>query len=103
MEFVNAARRVRVQFRTGQLVTAGGDEVLRRGVSIDSFMDHDRSPDQAARDWAKVRRDLEVLAAAFNVPWNRTPPRVTDATDAPVQRVSPRATDDLPGRAVTRS
>jgi hypothetical protein len=75
--FVDATRRLRAQFDRGQIVTARVDEVLRRGVSIDSFMERHHSTDQAASDWATVRRDLEALAAAFNVPWNRTTPRFT--------------------------
>jgi hypothetical protein len=83
VQFVKAVRRLGVQVRARQVVTAGVDEVLRRGVSIDSFMAHDRSPDQAGRDWTAVRRDLEDLAAAFNVPWNRATPRFTGSTIAP--------------------
>jgi hypothetical protein len=75
--FADATSRLRAQFERGQVVTARVDEVLRRGVSIDSFMERHRSADQAQRDWATVRRDLEALAGAFNVPWNRTTPRLT--------------------------
>jgi hypothetical protein len=75
--FVDATRRLRAHFDRGQVVTAGVDEVLRRGVSIDSFMERNRSADQAAHDWATVRRDLEALAVAFNVPWNPATPRLT--------------------------
>ena len=80
--FVAATRRLRAQSNRGQGVTAGVEEVLRRGVSIDSFMERDRSPDQAARDWAIVRHDLAELALAFNVPWNRATPRLTTAQPA---------------------
>lgn len=79
--FVEATRRLRAQSTRGQVVTARVDEVLRRGVSIDSFMERD-SADQAARDWAIVRRDLAQLAVAFNVPWNRSTPRFTSARPA---------------------
>jgi hypothetical protein len=87
--FVDATRRLRAQFDRGEVVAGRVDEVLRRGVSIDSFMERNRAPDQAARDWAKVRRDLETLAAAFNVPWNRATPRLTSAH--PADRGSPQS------------
>jgi hypothetical protein len=80
--FVEATRRLRTQFDRGQVVTDRVGEVLRRGVSIDSFMERDRSPDQAARDWALLRRDLGALALVFNVPWNRATPRFTSAQPA---------------------
>lgn len=83
--FVAATRRLRARSDRGQAVTAGVEEVLRRGVSIDSFMERDRAPDQAARDWAIVRHDLAELAVAFNVPWNRSTPRFTSARPAPVR------------------
>lgn len=75
--FVETVRRLRTEFGEGRIVTARVEEVLRRGVSIDSFMDRHQSADQAARDWATVRRDLESLATAYDIPWNRTPPRLT--------------------------
>jgi len=80
--FVDATRQLRVQSDRGQVVTARVDEVLRRGVSIDSFMERDRPPDQAARDWAMVQRDLAELAAAFHVPWNLSTSRFTRARPA---------------------
>lgn len=75
--FVDATRRLRADFDRGQVVTAGVDEVLRRGVSIDSFMEHRGWADQATRDWATVRQDLKVLAATFDVLWNPATPRLT--------------------------
>jgi hypothetical protein len=80
--FADATRRLRTQFDRGEVVTDRVDDVLRRGVSIDSFMARDRSPDQAARDWALIRRDLGALAAAFNVPWNVATPRFTSLQSA---------------------
>jgi hypothetical protein len=80
--FVDATRRLRVRSDRRQVVTTRVDEVLRRGVSIDSFMERGRAADQAARDWAIVRHDLAELAVAFNVPWNRSTPRLTSARPA---------------------
>jgi hypothetical protein len=72
--FVDATRQLRQQFGRGQAVTSRVDEVLRRGASIDSFMEHHRSPNQVEQDWSTVRRDLESLALAYNVIWNRRAP-----------------------------
>ena len=78
-EFVAAARRLRVRFDRGLVATNRVDEVLRRGVSIDSFMERRRAADRAQRDWIAVRLDLEALAIAYNVPWARATPRLTNA------------------------
>jgi hypothetical protein len=69
--FVDATRQLRQHYGRGQVVTIRVDEVLRRGASIDSFMEHHRSPNQVEQDWSTVRRDLETLARAYNVIWNR--------------------------------
>jgi len=95
--FVDATRRLRAQFDRGEVITARVDEVLRRGVSIDSFMERHRSADQASHDWATVRRDLEALAAAFNVPWNRATLRLTS-----LRREASRPSPPFPVRLESR-
>ena len=72
--FVHSTRQLRQDHGRGQVVTNRVDEVLRRGASIDSFMEHHRSPNQVQQDWFTVRRDLEKLALAYNVIWNRRAP-----------------------------
>jgi hypothetical protein len=72
--FVHATRQLRQQHGRGDVVTNRVDEVLRRGASIDSFMEHHRSSNQVLQDWFTVRRDLEKLALAYNVIWNRRAP-----------------------------
>jgi hypothetical protein len=102
--FVGATRRLRSHFDRGQVVPARVEEVLRRGVSIDSFMERHPSADQAAHDWATVRRDLEALAAAFNVPWNRATSRLTSLRpDAllPQGRGKPRSLVNQPVSAAS--
>ena len=90
-EFVAAARRLRVQFDGGRVAAGRVDEVLRRGASIDSFMERRSSADRAQRDWMTVRRDLEALAIAYNVPWSLATPRFTGVRlDTPL-RVAGRA------------
>lgn len=72
--FVDATRQLRQHHGRGGVVTTRVDEVLRRGASIDSFMEHNRSPNQVEQHWFTVRRDLETLALAYNVIWNRRTP-----------------------------
>ena len=69
--FVDATRQLRQHHGRGLVVTSRVDDVLRRGASIDSFMEHHRSPNQVEQDWFTVRHDLETLARAYNVIWNR--------------------------------
>jgi hypothetical protein len=82
--FVQSTRRLREQYGRDELVTARVDEVLRRGVSVDSFMERHHTRNQAARAraeraWEPVRRDLEALARAYGVPWHRATPLLTGA------------------------
>ena len=78
--FAGATRQLRQQHGRGLVVTGRVDEVLRRGASIDSFMEHHRSPNQVQQDWLTVRRDLEKLALAYNVIWHRRAPYSTITT-----------------------
>jgi hypothetical protein len=84
--FVDATRQLRQHHGRGQVVTSRVDEVLRRGASIDSFMEHHRSPNQVEQDWLTVRRDLEMLAHAYNVIWNRRAPYSSVTTFASAAR-----------------
>jgi hypothetical protein len=84
--FVDATRQLRQHHGRGQVVTSRVDEVLRRGASIDSFMEHHRSPNQVEQDWLTVRRDLEVLAHTYNVIWNRRAPYSSVTTFASATR-----------------
>ena len=82
--FVDATRQLRQHYGRGHVVTSRVDEVLRRGASIDSFMEHNRAPNQVEQDWFTVRRDLETLALAYNVTWNRRAPYSIVATSTSV-------------------
>jgi hypothetical protein len=84
--FVGATRQLRQQHGRGQVVTTLVEEVLRRGASIDSFMEHHRSPNEVEQDWFTVRRDLETLALAYNVTWNRRAPYATVTTSSSATR-----------------
>jgi hypothetical protein len=80
--FVDATRQLRQHHGRGLVVTSRVDEVLRRGATIDSFMEHHRSPNQVEQDWSAVRTDLETLALAYNVIWNRRAPYSSVTTSA---------------------
>src|SRR4051812_14280801 len=60
-----------------QVVTSDVQDVLRRGASIDSFMQRHTLADQAENDWVAVRRDLDELARTYNVAWDWSDPRYT--------------------------
>ena len=55
----------------------GGLERLERVAARVVGVERGRPADQAARDWATVRRDREALAAAYDMRGNRAPPRLT--------------------------
>jgi hypothetical protein len=84
--FADATRQLRRQHGRGLVVTSRVDEVLRRGASIDSFMEHHRSPNQVEQDWFTVRGDLETLARSYNVIWNRRVPYSSVTTSASAAR-----------------
>ena len=84
--FTDATRQLRQHHGRGLVVTSLVDEVLRRGASIDSFMEHHRSPNQVEQDWFTVRRDLETLARTYNLIWNRRAPYSSVTTSASAAR-----------------
>ncbi len=76
-EFAETTDHLSDHFDRRQVVTNDVEDVLRRGVSIDSFMQRHQLPVQAENDWLKVRRDLDELARAYNVAWSWSNPRYT--------------------------
>ena len=76
-DFAETANHLSDHFDRRQVVTSDIEEVLRRSVSIDSFMQRHQLADQAEKDWLSVRRDLDDLAHAYNVTWNWSNPRYT--------------------------
>jgi len=62
-----------------QIVTNNVDDVMQRGVSIDSFMQRHPLTPRAQSDWLIVRRDLDSLARSYNVAWDWSNPRYTAA------------------------
>jgi hypothetical protein len=64
-------------FDRRQVVTNDIEDVLRHGVTIDSFMQRHQLAVQAENDWLTMRRDLDELARAYNVAWSWSNPRFT--------------------------
>ena len=76
-DFAETASHLSDHFDSRQVVTTDIEDVLRRSVSIDSFMQRHQLAVQAENDWLTVRRDLDELARAYNVTWNWSNPRYT--------------------------
>jgi hypothetical protein len=76
-DFAETTNHLSDHFDRRQVVTNDVEDVLRRGVSIDRFMQRHQLAVQAESDWLTVRRDLDELAGAYNVAWNWSNPRDT--------------------------
>jgi hypothetical protein len=76
-DFAETTDHLRDHFARRQVVTTDVEDVLRRSVSIDNFMQRHQLAAQAENDWLAVRRDLDELAHAYNVTWNWSNPRYT--------------------------
>jgi oligoendopeptidase F len=74
-DFAEATNHLSDRFDHRKAFTNDIDDVLGRGVSINSFMQRHQLEVQAENDWLKVRRDLDELARAYNVAWNWSNPR----------------------------
>jgi hypothetical protein len=64
-----ATDRLRDRVNGRQSNTLDAEEVLRRGTSIDGFMQRHQLSAQSERDWLALRGDLDKLAGAYNVGW----------------------------------
>lgn len=78
-DFRQATDRLRDRVNGRQSNTLDVEEVLRRGVSIDGFMQRYQLSAQAEQNWLSLRRDLDSLARAYNVAWNWSNPGYTSA------------------------
>ena len=76
-DFAETTDHLEDHFDRRQVVTYDIEDVLRRGVSIDRFMQRHQLANPAENAWLAVRRDLDELASAYNVAWNWTDPRYT--------------------------
>jgi len=64
-----ATDRLRDRVNGRQANTLDAEEVLRRGASIDGFMQRYQLSAQAEQNWVLLRGDLDKLASAYNVGW----------------------------------
>jgi len=76
-EFAETTDHLSDHFDRNQVITNDVEDVLRRGVSIDGFMQRHRLNEQAENDWVTLRRDLDDLARAYHVAWNWSAPQYT--------------------------
>jgi len=76
-EFAETTDHLKDHFARNQVVTNDIEDVLRRGVSIDGFMQRHRLNEQAENDWLRLRRDVDDLARAYHVAWNWSAPQYT--------------------------
>ncbi len=76
-DFSETTNHLSDHFDRRQVVTNDIEDVLRRSVSIDSFMQRHQLAAQAENDWLALRRDLDDLAGAYNVTWSWSNPRYT--------------------------
>jgi hypothetical protein len=109
-DFAEATDHLSDHFDRRQVVTNDVEDVLRRGVSIDSFMQRHQLVAQAENDWLTVRRDLDELARAYNVAWNWSTARYTavERSDGLYHRLTgtyqlERSRGEDPARAVDQA
>ena len=76
-EFAETTDHLKDHFGRKQVVTNDVEDVLRRGVSIDAFMQRHRLSEQAENDWLALRHDVDDLARVYHVAWNWSDPRYT--------------------------
>jgi len=69
-DFRQAADRLRDRVEGRQSNTLDAEEVLRRGASVDGFMQRYQLSTEAEQGWLSLRGDLDRLARAYHVAWN---------------------------------
>ena len=69
-DFRQVADRLRDRVKRRQSSALDVEEMLRRGVSIDGYMQRFQLSAQAEQNWRSIRADLDELARAYNVAWN---------------------------------
>ena len=72
------------------------DGVLRSASLIDTFMTDNQLDATSQRDWQGVRVELDELARAYGVTWNRTspPPAASPVNDQSVRQLLTRTSGD---------
>jgi hypothetical protein len=69
-----SARRLKDRFDGKRSVAADVEEVLRRSIYIDRFMQRHPVVTGADREWTEVRQQLETLGRAWHVRWDEDGP-----------------------------
>jgi hypothetical protein len=90
IDFTQATRRLRDRANRREVSVFDVEDVLRRGTSIDSFVQRYQLSPQTEQQWSTLSRDLDVLAGAYDVAWDWNPPGYT--TGWPAVRISNRLT-----------
>jgi len=78
-DFKQATDRLRDRVNGRQSNALDVEEVLRRGASIDGFMQRYQLSAQAEPNWLSLRGDLDRLGRAYNVAWNWSNPGYSPA------------------------
>lgn len=81
-DFEHAVDRLSERVNGRRSSTADVEDVLRRAALIDSFVIRNHQKTATDRDWQVLRRDLDDLARAYNVAWNRSDPRYGPAASS---------------------
>lgn len=68
-DFENATDQLRQNFDGRRSAAADVENVLRKGMVIDNFMNRRRAVAGAQNEWALVKTDLNTLASAYGVGW----------------------------------
>lgn len=95
-----SARRLRDRFDGKRSVAADVEEVLRRSLYLDDFMQQHPVVTGADREWAEVRQQLDLLGRAWNVRWHESgpdnrPSRLNDAEVLPLAEGIKRNAEQL--------
>lgn len=69
-DFESATDQLEGRFNDHRAASASVLEVLNRAASIENFMLRHRLTGRAQSDWAYLRKNLDELAAAYNVSWS---------------------------------
>jgi hypothetical protein len=76
-DFRDTANRLRDRVGDRQSSTNDVEELLRRGESIDGYMQQMALSSETQKDWRGLRSDLDTLARAYNMPWDWNRPGYT--------------------------
>lgn len=71
-DFESATDQLESRYDDNRSASTSVLEVLRRAASIENFMLRHPLSQRAQSDWSFLRRNLDELAAAYNVAWNWT-------------------------------